>query len=62
LGLRSLDVLVNVPVNDRQKWFLEQLALGKNCRASDLATHCSVTEKTAKRDIATLKKGGLLNL
>lgn len=63
-GLRHLDVLVNVPanvpVNDRQKWFLEQLALGKNCRASDLAAHWSVTEKTAKRDIAALKKGGVI--
>jgi len=34
--------------------------LGKNCRASDLATHWSVTEKTAKRDIAALKKVGVI--
>ncbi len=63
-GLNSLgvpaNVPANVPVNDRQKWFLEQLALGKNCRASDLAEHWSVTVKTARRDIAVLKKGGVI--
>ena len=63
-GLKSLGVPANVPINvlinDRQKWFLEQLALGKNCRASNLAAHWSITEKTAKRDITALKKGGVI--
>jgi len=63
-GLKSLgvpaNVPANVPVNVRQKWFLEQLALGENCRASNLAAHWSVTEKTAKRDIAALKKGEVI--
>ena len=54
------DVPVNVPVNDRQRWFLEQLAAGKQSRASDLAAHGSISEKTAKRDIADLKRKGLI--
>jgi len=29
-------VPASVPVNDRQRWFLEQLAAGKQIRASDL--------------------------
>ncbi|MGB2929916.1 MAG: DeoR family transcriptional regulator, partial [Desulfobacterales bacterium] len=51
----SVSVLANVPVNDRQQWFLEQLAAGRQARASDLAAHWGVSEKTAKRDIAYLK-------
>ena len=55
-----LDVPVNVPVNQRQEWFLEQLRSGKSCKASDLAAQWQVTEKTAKRDIADLKKKRLI--
>lgn len=55
-----LDVPVNVPVNERQEWFLEQLRSGKSCKASDLAAQWQVTEKTAKRDIADLKKKHLI--
>lgn len=51
---------VNVPVNERQKWFLEQLERGINCKAADLAAHWRITEKTAKRDIADLKKKHLV--
>ena len=39
---------------------MEQLHSGKNCKASDLAAQWQVTEKTAKRDIADLKKKGLV--
>jgi len=42
-------------VNNRQRWFLEQLAAGKQIRASELAVYWSISEKTAKRDIADLK-------
>lgn len=55
-----INVPENVPINNRQKWFLDQLALGKNCRSSNLATKWSVTEKTARRDIADLKKRGVV--
>jgi predicted HTH transcriptional regulator len=54
------DVPVNVAVNDRQRWFLEQLVAGKQSRASDLAAHGRISEKTAKRDIFDLKRTGLI--
>ena len=50
----------SVPVNDRQRWFLEQLAAGKQIRAFNLAVYWSISEKTAKRDIADLKRKGLV--
>ena len=53
-------VPVSVPVSDRQKWFLEQLAASKQIRASDLAVYWSISEKSAKRDIADLKRKGLV--
>ena len=55
-----IKVPINVPANDRQQWFLEQLAAGKQSRASDLAAYWSISEKTAKRDIADLKKKGVI--
>lgn len=65
---RTDDVPVNVPINvpineplsERQSWFIEQLSLGRPLRARDLAWHFSVTEKTARRDIADLKGRGLI--
>ena len=53
-------VPASVPVSDRQKWFLEQLAASKQIRASDLAVYWSISEKSAKRDIADLKRKGLV--
>ena len=50
------DVSVNVPVNERQQWFLNQLGAGKKVKAADLSRLWHVTEKTAKRDISVLKK------
>ena len=55
-----VNVPASVPVNDRQRWFLEQLAVSKQIRASDLAGYWSISEKTAKRDIADLKRKGLI--
>lgn len=55
-----IDVPINVPVNERRKWKLEQLAAGSQPKASDLAARFGVTEKTAKRDIALLKAQGLI--
>ncbi|RLG29249.1 hypothetical protein DRO03_07690, partial [Methanosarcinales archaeon] len=54
------NVPVNVPVNERQQWFLNQLGARKSVRGADLAHHWNVTEKTAKRDIADLKKQGII--
>ncbi len=58
--MEKLDVPVNVPVNDRQKWFLKQI--GKNIRVSslDIAKRWEVSQKTAKRDIADLKQRELI--
>jgi len=63
------DVPVNVPVNvpvegaalnDRQQWFLEQLSLGRSVKAVDIEVQWGVSEKTAKRDIAALRKRDLI--
>ena len=50
------DVHVNVPVNERQQWFLNKLWAGKKIKTSDLATRWNVAEKTAKRAISELKR------
>ena len=55
-----LDVPVNVPVNDRQKWFLKQTGKGIRISSSDLAAQWNISQKTAKRDIADLKRKGLI--
>ena len=41
------NVPVNVPVNDRQRWLLEQLTAGKQIIASELAAYWSISVKTA---------------
>jgi len=56
----TIDVPVNVPVNDRQKWFLNQTGKGVRVSSSDLAAHWNISQKTAKRDIADLKQKGLI--
>lgn len=47
---------VNVPVNERQQWFLEQLRQGIQCGPADIAAKWDAAQKTAKRDIADLRK------
>ena len=51
---------VNVPVNSRQQWFLDQVKVGVKVSANDIAGHWKVSEKTAKRDIADLKRKRLI--
>ncbi len=48
------DVPVNVPVNKRQKWFLEQLNKGVSVKAADISKKFNVSSKTARRDIKDL--------
>ncbi|MCD4843860.1 MAG: DeoR family transcriptional regulator, partial [Methanosarcinales archaeon] len=50
----------NVPVNERQQWFLNQLRAGENIKSTELASRWNVAEKTAKRDIAYLTKQGII--
>ena len=68
----ALDVPINVPINvpvnlacafalnERQRWFLEELARGRSVRTVDLAMQWGVVEKTARRDIAGLKEAGVI--
>ena len=55
-----INVRVNVRVNPRQEWFLEQLSKGLRVTANDLAKRWEVSEKTARRDMAELRKVGVL--
>ena len=46
-------------LNERQRWFLDRVAEGR-CDAQEIAAFWTVSLKTARRDIATLKAEGLL--
>jgi predicted HTH transcriptional regulator len=59
-GLSDTYVPANVPVNERQQWFLNQFKAGGNIKSTDLPSYWSVAEKTAKRDIAYLTKQGII--
>lgn len=50
----SLDEYTDL--NHRQIWFLRQLSTGRPMRARDLGRYHNVSEKTAKRDIAGLRR------
>lgn len=55
-----LDDPMNVPVNERQRWFLDQIANGVAAKAAEIAAHFRVTEKTARRDLSDLKAKQLI--
>lgn len=42
-----VNVSVNVPVNDRQKWFLNQTGKGIRVSSAELAAHWGTSQKTA---------------
>jgi predicted HTH transcriptional regulator len=44
----------------RQGWFLEALRAGRRVGAAELAERWSISEETARRDIARLKAAGLI--
>ena len=48
------NVFVNVPVNKRQKRFLELLNKGVSVKAADISKKFNVSLKTARRDIKDL--------
>lgn len=61
------NVPINVPlkswpddINERQKWFLVELHRNIRVTATDIMQRWSVTDKTAKRDIADLKERSLI--
>jgi len=47
-------------LNERQHWFLAQIAEGRRCRAREIMTVWQVSLKTARRDIAILKTANLI--
>lgn len=49
-----------VELNDRQHWFLTQVAEGGRCGAADIVTTWKVSLKTARRDIRGLQQANLL--
>lgn len=53
----------NVPIkilNERQRWFLDQLQVGNRVSSFHIAQHFKVAQKTAKRDITQLKNNCLI--
>jgi len=56
-----LNVPINLQLNERQLWFLEELAQGKHLRSPALVTRWNITKKTAKRDLAFLQEHGLIH-
>ena len=47
-------------LNQRQRWFLDALAAGKEMRAAGLRRRWGVSDKTARRDVAALKERGMI--
>jgi hypothetical protein len=45
-------------LNDRERWFLEELGTGRRQTARGVQERFGVSEKTAKRDLAYLKAAG----
>lgn len=54
------DVSINVSINDRQRWFLEQIGKGMSVKAREIAQQFHVAERTAWRDIADLESKQLI--
>ncbi len=47
-------------LNERQRWFLARVAAGERAGAKEIVSHCGVSLKTARRDIADLKGKALI--
>ena len=47
-------------LNERQKWFLQQLQILNNPKLADIVSNWGVSKRTAKRDISDLKEKGLI--
>lgn len=57
---RPIQSVRGMPLNLRQRWYLDTLSLGLDVRAADLRRHWGVSEKTARRDLAELKALGMI--
>ena len=56
----TANVTANVIANERQEWFLQQIARGINVRPAMMSAQFGVTERTAKCDIAALQDAELI--
>ena len=54
------DVLVNLSLNERQLWFLEELEKKQKLKALDITRHWKVSAITAKRDLIWLQEHNLI--
>ncbi|MDQ6973066.1 MAG: ATP-binding protein, partial [Mariprofundaceae bacterium] len=50
--VRADDPVNVLGLNERQQWFYQQLAAGRDVKAEDIEDQWKISEKTAKRDIA----------
>lgn len=50
----------NITLNERQKWFVEQIKLGKNIKITDLMFKYSISKTTAERDLRYLKNNKII--
>ena len=53
--------LKSLPLNERQLWFMQAVRSGKNLHTEDIVCFWDISLRTAKRDIHTLVKAGLIN-
>ena len=60
MATKEQSVKDNVPVNERLRWFLDQLEQGVQCKPADVVAKWDVVEKTAKRDISDLQKKDII--
>lgn len=55
-----LNVLLNVPLNEREEKILKLISANANITVTEIANKLNVNEKTIKRDIAALKEKNIL--
>jgi len=54
------DAVNKLNLNERQIWFVQQLQAGRSINAEDIVQHWKAGFATAKRDIISLRKNGLI--
>jgi hypothetical protein len=55
-----INPLKRIALNERQRWFFDELSKGTSVRTVDIMRRWEVAERTAKRDISALKVCGLI--
>jgi len=54
------DAVNALSLNERQRWFIQQLQAGRNVNSEDIVEHWKIGIATAKRDIISLRKNALI--